>query len=253
MADMQNYKYDSSLNLDCNYDRTIESAYVITIKDDKTSEAMTGRCITSCNAVGQPVKVWDAFNGRGDRIITPEHSKNQSWTKWFKVFDHHLSQGEIACYLSHLSLWIHCIEIDRPIVILEHDAIMLHPYLDFKAFNNIVYLGSSEQYKNSSSWPVTPIPMFSSINRNYMFIGRAHAYAVDPQVCKNIVGDVIKNGLGETLDIVLRADRYGMVQQGLYAYNEDGPTTIDTRKPDVPLDSISTPEMSKYPGLHTCR
>lgn len=247
MAEMQNYKYDENLNLDCNYVRNVESAYVITLKGDQTSESMANRCIQSCIAVGQPVKVWDAFNGRGEKIITPDHAKNQSWTKWPKVFDHHLSQGEIACYLSHLSLWIHCIEIDRPIVILEHDAVMLHAYNDFMAFNNIVYLGSAEQYKNPQAWPLTPIPMFSSINKNYLFIGRAHAYAVDPQVCKNIVGDVLKNGIGETLDIALRSDRYGIVQQGLFAYNEDGPTTIDTRKPDVPLNSESTPEMSKYP------
>ena len=50
----------------------------------------------------------------------------------------------------------------------------------------------------------------------------------------------------ETLDIVMRSDRYGIIQKDLYAYNEDGPTTIDTRKPDVNLSvKESEPETSR--------
>ena len=58
---------------------------------------------------------------------------------------------------------------------------------------------------------------------------------------------VIGSGIMETLDIFIRADEFGIVQLGLFAYNEDSETTIDTRKPDVSLTDVSNVEPSKTP------
>jgi len=59
---------------------------------------------------------------------------------------------------------------------------------------------------------------------------RAHAYAIDPQVAKNMLAHVIKYGIHESLDLMLRADIFPVVQMGLYASDVPGETTITDRK-----------------------
>lgn len=206
----------------------VENAYIITIKNNPVSEILSQRAVASCESVGMPYTVWPAFDGTGEDILVPEQFKDQSWLKWIKLYDTYVSKSEASCYLSHFSLWVRCLEIDKPIVILEHDAVMVHPYRNHFGFNQIVYLGSNEQ---ANGWDVTPIPPLGQKNPHYKFMLRTHAYAVDPHSAKNLVAHTIKYGINETLDVTMRADIFGIIQGGLFAfdipYHE---TTITNRK-----------------------
>jgi hypothetical protein len=164
-----------------------------------------------------PFEYWDAYNGYSQRIKEPEHSKNNSVMRMLKITDHYLTRGEVACALSHISLWVKCAEMDKPIVILEHDAVMVQPYLKHAVFNSIAYLGNNEQV--NGGWPVLPTPTHASEGPNYHFICRAHAYAIDPAVAKNMVAHVIKFGICAPLDIIIRADIFPIHQMGIYAYD----------------------------------
>jgi hypothetical protein len=216
------------INLKPCSDMTVDKAYIITLKDHVLSESLSLRCQQSCQQVGQPYQVWPAFNGTSGTIQTPEQFKDQSWVKWIRQYDTDLSVTEVAAYFSHLSLWIHCVEINMPIVILEHDAIMVNAYRNHFGYNQLVYLGCREQ---ASGWKVTPIPPMACKNDNYRFMLRAHAYAVDPFSAKNLIAHTIKYGINESLDITMRTDVFGVVQGGFFAY--DAPhqiTTITDRK-----------------------
>jgi hypothetical protein len=238
--DMKHLNTDEHLNLGFSKNRDVLKAFIINLPRNQMSQKYTRDCVNSCEKVGMPYELYEAFDGTGSIIETPDHLKQETWLKMIKVMNHHLSSGEVACFLSHVSLWMKCIREDRPIVILEHDAIMLQPFLDFMAYNNIVYLGSKEQYMEN--WPILPIPMQSILNINYLFIGRAHAYAIDPQIAKNMISRVFSEGITESLDIWLRADTFGMVQLGLFAYDQvnewgDKDTTILERKGDIPINN----------------
>jgi len=211
----------------CN-NMTVDKAYVITLKNNELSEKLSRRCQLSCDRVEQPYQVWDAFDGTSGEIIIPENLQNQNWIKWIKQYDTELSVTEVAVYLSHASLWAHCIEINMPIVILEHDAIMVKPYLNHHGYNQIVYLGGREQ---AAGWAVTPIPPMAQKNPNYKFILRAHAYAIDPLSAKNLLAYTLKYGINESLDITIRTDVFSVMQGGFYAYDlPDIETTITKRK-----------------------
>jgi len=148
----------------------------------------------------------------------------------FKDNDFFNRRGVIGCALSHISLWIHCIEIDRPILVLEHDAIVCRELFDHPVIGCIHYLGSIEQAKKG--WPVLVTPPHATNGNNYHFICRAHAYGIDPWCAKNMLAHVIKYGINESLDIMLRSDIFPAIQLGLYAYDDpDLPnTTIVGRK-----------------------
>ena len=206
---------------DYTYDRLIRGAYIIRMKANPISTQLATRCAESCRKVGQPWAYYEAF--------TPNHAPIQdSWLKWIKVTDRYLSETEIACAYSHISLWAKCMELDAPIIILEHDAIMLAPLQEHPAFGCILYLGGREQH--DMGWPVTPTPPHATNGVNYHFLCRAHAYAVDPQCAKAMMAHVIKYGIHESLDIMLRSDIFPAVQTGLYAYDSPGETTILDRK-----------------------
>ena len=94
----------NQLNLmPCN-DMAVENAYIITIKDNPVSEMLSKRCQQSCDEVGMPYTVWQAFDGTSGTIQVPDNLKDASWLKWFKLYETFLSPTEVSCYLSHPSL-----------------------------------------------------------------------------------------------------------------------------------------------------
>lgn len=219
------------LKLDYSYNMSIESAYIITLKGNSISENMSLRCQKSLADLDMPYKVWDAFDGTDGRDIkVPDQCKDKSYISWIKWLDKELSLTEVSVALSHISLWAHCIEIDRPIIILEHDAIMLQKLTDHPVIGCLHYLGSHEQAKQG--WPVLITPPHATNGHNYHFICRAHAYGIDPWSAKNALSYVLKYGICESLDIMLRSDIIPAIQLGLYAYDESdiANTTITGRK-----------------------
>jgi hypothetical protein len=212
------------------YDMSCEKAYIIRVKGNKSSEDHAATCAKSCERIGMPYEFWDAFNGLVNPIQEPDHLAGAQMTKMLKVTDHYLTRGEVACALSHISLWAKCVELDRPIVILEHDSVMIKKYEAHAVYNSICYLGGNEQAEQG--WAVLPTPPHASEGPNYHFICRAHSYAIDPAVAKNMLAHAIKYGICAPLDIMLRADIFPIHQMGIYAYDakrDKSDTTILAR------------------------
>jgi hypothetical protein len=208
------------------YDMVVDRAYIIRIPGHEVSERKANEAAKSCASIGMPYQFWDAYNGLQDPIQPPAH--HSQVMNLIKVTDHYLTRGEVACALSHISLWVKCVEDDKPMVVLEHDAIMLQPYRRHSVLNSICYLGGQEQVK--LGWQVLPTPPHASDGPNKHFICRAHAYAIDPLVAKNMLAHVIKFGISDPLDILLRTDIFPIHQMGVFACDEnDGSTTILNR------------------------
>lgn len=209
------------------YDDRIESAYIIRIANNNASEHLAQRCANSCEQVGQRYQFWQAYDGTGDAIVIPDHSAACSFMPMLKVSDHYLTKAEVACAMSHISLWVRCANIDRPIIVLEHDAVMLKRLDHFPGFNTILYLGSVEWAEQN--WPVMQVPIHASDGPNKHFICRAHAYAIDPIVAKNMLANVLKMGIYASLDAMMQADLYNISHIGCIAYDKSAGTTIKNR------------------------
>lgn len=209
-------------------------AYIITLKNNPTSQRLSQRCQQSCQEVGQPYHVWDAFDGTSQEyIVYPDHAKDQDHYRFLKQMNDKLTITEVATILSHYSLWAHCVKIDIPIVILEHDAIMVNKYIWHDGWNQINYLGNFSQIK--TGWP--SFPPHSAATKNYKFICRAHAYAVDPAVARQLLSHVVRFGLSAPADMLIRADLFPLVQTGFYAFDAPEETTITGRKDDWHVDA----------------
>ena len=227
------------------YEMGVEGTYIISILGNKVSEQLTQQCLESCQKIGQPnVNIFPAFDatnspvkiqdhdlgkpiGELGTIKVPEFLQGQAFINFLRLRRADLLMTQIACFLSHYSLWCMCLDKDKPIVILEHDAIMVKQYLRHNYYNNIVYMGGSEQ--NSGHMGITgKIPPHASDHKGLdRFICRAHAYAIDPAIAKNLVSYSIHHGLITTADAIMRCDMFGIVQDDVYAYDKpNGLSTI---------------------------
>lgn len=215
------------MNLFYSYNNNVAKAYIIRVAGSAKSEELAKNCADSCSKVGQVYQYWDAYNGHENPIKPPKCESEVM--NLIKVTDHYLTRGEVACALSHISLWHHCAQIDQPIVILEHDALMVQPYTQHAVFNSICYLGGNEQV--NQGWEVYPTPPHASEGPNYHFICRAHAYAIDPAVAKNMLAHVLKYGISAPLDILLRADVFPIHQMGIFAYDDGRKETTILGRP----------------------
>ena len=227
------------------HEMAIEGTYIISLQGNKVSEQLTQQCLESCEKVGQPnVNVFPAFDATDSKIKVQQHDlgipigelgtikvpeflHGQVFLNFLRLKRCDLLMTQIACFLSHYSLWCMCLDKDRPIVILEHDAVMVKPYLRHNYLNNIVYLGGSEQLEGGTLRSDDTIPPHASDQQGLdRFICRAHAYSIDPIMAKNLVSYAIRHGIITTADAMMRYDMFGIVQNGVYAY--DNPHDLST-------------------------
>tara|TARA_R100001443_G_scaffold20639_1_gene32819 strand:+ start:126 stop:854 length:729 start_codon:yes stop_codon:yes gene_type:complete len=226
------------------HEMRVEGTYIISIEGNEVSQKLTQQCLASCEKVGQPnVRVFSAFDATDSKIKVQEHDlglpigelgtikvpeflKTQAFINFLRLKRSDLLMTQIACFLSHYSLWCMCLDKDMPIVILEHDAVMVKQYLRHNYLNNIVYLGGSEQMRGSLRDTDTIPPHASDQQGLDRFICRAHAYSIDPIMAKNLVSYAIQHGIITTADAMMRYDMFGIVQDGVYAY--DNPHDLST-------------------------
>ena len=181
-----------------------------------------------------PFQLFFGYDGTDKKTIkTPTHLKNSDYMKWIKIMDSALGVSEIACALSHLALWAHCMTINRPIVILEHDAIMMKKFEQMSMHNTLEYLGHKEELKHyyeekSNSFDpalfntsIKKQPLVYPININYLFPHGLHAYAIDPIIARRLFAMVMTDGLINPIDSTIRADQFSIVQTGIYAVQTD--------------------------------
>ena len=117
------------------HEMSIEGTYIISIQGNKVSEQLTQQCLASCEKVGQPnVQVFPAFDATGSKIKVQQHDlglpvgelgsikvpeflQGQAFLNFLRLKRCDLLMTQIACFLSHYSLWCMCLDKDMPIVI----------------------------------------------------------------------------------------------------------------------------------------
>jgi GR25 family glycosyltransferase involved in LPS biosynthesis len=138
--------------------------------------------------------------------------------KEYNLFDSYfapeLTQGERGCFLSHFRLWKKCIELNEPILILEHDITMIQK-LSNNILDNVTELlnldlcGSLRKKYNEyldcmkKTGPIKIKRLFDQTQlpsnitwksaKQYHVAG-AHAYIIKPMAAKKLIVAAEKNG-----------------------------------------------------------
>jgi hypothetical protein len=118
--------------------------FVIALKDHEISLKQLEDCKASANMHGWKIETFWGVNGRS---ITEENWKSIGVTPITKKL------GQQGCWFSHYLLWNKCIEINEPIVIFEHDAVIQQPWMPLEIDISIVKLHKHyRKYPMDSKW-----------------------------------------------------------------------------------------------------
>ena len=89
--------------------------------------------------------------------------------------------GAQGCWLSHFALWQQCVKSNKPVVIMEHDALVTGPWPeDLNIDNQLVKLFSTAECKVN--------PAFGRWSKG------AHAYTVTPDQAQTLITDAQQRG-----------------------------------------------------------
>ena len=161
--------------------------FVIAIKGHPVSESQLQDCLASAKKFNWNVEVFWGVDGR---YISDQTWKNEEiFVRTDKPTIHRA--GVRGCFLSHWSLWKKCIELNEPIIILEHDAVIQKKWELIELGDSIVklhrhYAGKKVKYDvDSGNWSKS-----------------GHAYCISPFHAKILIEFVRRVGAYE-VDIIM--------------------------------------------------
>jgi GR25 family glycosyltransferase involved in LPS biosynthesis len=180
-------------------------AFVIRKPNDELSEKLSTECVESAKKFGIFAEKVDGVYSNHDEIIKEKN------LKFFEKMKEHRknSPGIKGCFLSHYQLWEHCISLNEPIIIFEHDALMIRPLPDniLDLFTHHCILDYAVHYDNyeeiiatDCDLKITNYPQlnedkfgYSSINK--VHVRGSHAHIVTPLGAKTLLQSVEKYGM----------------------------------------------------------
>ena len=172
--------------------------YVITIMENERSVQVADRCIKSGKVFGYNIRKHKAYSPQNCNVY--EELKKLKYPE--KLFHEKYSRPEncIAGFLSHHSLWQKCVRSKEPIVIFEHDAVLVGDIPQMMMFD-ILNLGKPSYGKfNTPSY----IGYGSLVSKPY-FPG-AHAYRLTPKGAQQLIDECVFSA-GPT-DIYIHSSKF---------------------------------------------
>jgi len=117
--------------------------------------------------VGVPGTVGDKINWKNENILPSTERKFQR------------RKGAQGCFMSHYNLWKHCVTVNTPIIILEHDIIFIDQWKPITLQHDVLKL-----FKKTK--------LISNEFTGEWQVG-AHAYIITPFGAKKLISWVEKN------------------------------------------------------------
>lgn len=160
--------------------------FVIALKDHAISEEQLQDCLRSASMYDWHIEVFWGVNG----LTLSNNAWNNIGVNPLLNKPTMQQKGTQGCFFSHWNLWQKCIELNEPIVILEHDAIIQRKW-ESLLIKDIVKLHA--QYKPKKI-------RYDEHTGNWSTSG--HAYCMTPQAAQSLIKFSKKVG-GIPVDILM--------------------------------------------------
>ena len=161
-------------------------AFIIHNPDTPQSVELAKRCLRSCETFEQPAQLVPGIRKHDARKIALELGYNLNSYDYIDTKQNRpLRDGQIGCFLAHREQWIRCIQLDRPIIIFEHDAILFGQLGEYKSFQHVLNL--QRAVWDDPAWPwhaklqKLADPRKANGNAKYFVLPGTCAYAITPQ------------------------------------------------------------------------
>ena len=155
--------------------------FVITIMENERSVQVADRCVKSGQVFGYKIEKHPAYSPQNCNVNQELDNLNYNRSGFIEKYSR--PENCIAGFLSHHSLWMKCLELNEPIVIFEHDAVVTNDIPNLVLFD-ILNLGKPSYGKFNTP---TFIGYGSLVSKPY-FPG-AHAYRITPKGAADLINE----------------------------------------------------------------
>lgn len=179
------------------------NGYVITIKGHVKSETASVRCIASGTKFDLHISPsW---------AITPENNPEKMLMDLgipMERFKEKYSRPDncMAAFLSHYSLWQKSVETNKPLIVFEHDAVIIDNIPVTANFDKVMNIGAPSYGKFNKPTYLGVGPLVSK-----PYFPGAHAYMIKPLGAKLLI-EGAKTMAGPT-DLFLRLSNFPWLQE----------------------------------------
>ena len=178
-------------------------AFVITILSHEKSVQAAKRCIKSAAKYGLNVEQWKAITPR-DKPHNILEQKGIPLEPFNEIYSR--TANCMAAFCSHMSLWEHSIEIDEPVIIFEHDAVMTGSLPDNLEFDKVLTFSKPSYGKYNTPVDVGVMPLIQK-----PYFGGAHGYIVKPEGAKEMI-ETAKTSPGST-DVFMNTKNFPWLEE----------------------------------------
>ena len=159
--------------------------FLITLTGMPASVKMAKHCIESAKQHGEDhnLEILPAVSKFESRDFFIRH--NLTWC-WWKGEDRLFNLILMAYFASHFKLWLRCMDIGKPVIALEHDALFRAPIPTLK-FRHVLMLGVE-----NPGMPHAKSKVFAACKKGITFypnnhLRGTHAYAITPEGAHRLV------------------------------------------------------------------
>lgn len=154
-------------------------SFVIALQNHTYSQSVLFDCISSAKMFNWDIEVFPAINGN-DITQKTWDDLNLKLRLDKDTMD---KPGVHGCFLSHWNLWHKCIELNKDIIILEHDALIMGPQPIISS-DSIVKLHIPTYSRKFHKDPDTG-----------SWTNSAHAYLLSPNNARKLINFSFDNGV----------------------------------------------------------
>ena len=115
-------------------------SFVITVKGNEHSEEAADRCIKSAAKFGIQAEKFYGYNAKDDVAKIAKEEGILSVDR-FRTNEYSRYPNVLAAFLSHRALWKKCHIEEMPMIIFEHDAVVVNDLPDKSKFKHLLTVG----------------------------------------------------------------------------------------------------------------
>lgn len=179
--------------------------FIITIEGMDSSERLAAKGFESAKSLGYQPFYFMAYTKNDSIELLEEHGikpiSNTSYP-YFDLYNKWTSvPGTRGCFASHYALWNVCCQFNEPIIIMEHDAVMLREWSnpDWTDVLHLDWEGSIRRRKMRNGFD-----SYNNVQENSVFrmgfspgetsgiisMNCCYAYAIKPHAAAKLIDDV---------------------------------------------------------------
>lgn len=170
------------------------NAYIITLLQSNLALEIAEESLSAAKKFKINAEIYPAVLGYDSQPLFDRYGITH-----FLNYTIYSKPGHRGCFLSHFELWLKCVELNEPILILEHDGIFIRPLPDdiLENFEDVLRLDAYDRWKpnynqlvsNSLSSTVSynrrPTECYYHSNGHY-YVG-AYGYIIKPKAAEKLI------------------------------------------------------------------